>query len=190
MTGLNKLSDQELFVALKGGDPEAYTEIYHRYSASIYIHVYNKLQSREESRDIVQDLFRSLWERRKDLNIQTALAGYLFAAARYRVFELISHRNVVSRFRDSISDFAAHGECITDHLVREKQLLTIIDEAIAALPEKMQEIFVLSRKQHLTHKEIAAKLGISEKTVKNQVNNSLKILRAKLGSALFFAFLL
>ena len=68
--------------------------------------------------------------------------------------------------------------------------MACVEAEIAALPPKMREIFELSRKAHLTHRQIAEKLGLSEKTVKKQVNNSLKILRSKLGSALFTAFVL
>ncbi|MNY64348.1 RNA polymerase sigma factor [compost metagenome] len=95
-----------------------------------------------------------------------------------------------SKYISSISEFAEKDNCITDHLVREKELSALIEREILALPPKMREVFELSRKGNLTHKEIAVKLNISEKTVKKQVNNSLKVLRTKLGSAVFTAFIL
>ncbi len=68
--------------------------------------------------------------------------------------------------------------------------MAIIEKEIGALPPKMREVFELSRKENLSHKEIAEKLNLSEKTVKKQVNNSLKILRSKLGMVVFTAFIL
>jgi len=190
MSAISALSDDELVSLLSNGDQAAYTEIYNRYHAALYIHVFNKIRSREESRDIVHDLFSNLWLRRTDLTLRTTLAAYLYTASRYRVFDLFARREVTSKYIESIDDFANRGDCITDHLIREKQFQAVIDREISALPEKMREIFELSRKGNLTHRAIADLLGLSEKTVKKQVNNSLKILRAKLGISLFTTFFL
>jgi RNA polymerase sigma-70 factor (family 1) len=190
MLDYRKLSDQELSTLLAKGDGTAYTEIYRRYHTSLYIHVFNKLRLREESRDIVHDLFSSLWHNRESFRLQASLAAYLYSAARYRVFELISRTQVKNKYLDSIRAFEERGDCITDHPIREKQLQELIDREIAALPGKMREIFELSRKANLSHRAIAELLGLSEQTVKKQVNNSLKILRSKLGAVLYTAFIL
>jgi RNA polymerase sigma-70 factor (ECF subfamily) len=190
LAAYNTLSDHDLASLLQQGDQQAYTEIYKRYHAAIYIHVFNRLRVREESRDLVHDLFSSLWHKKEELNLQTSLKAYLYTAARYKVFDWISRRQVQSQYIDSISNFWDTGECITDHRVRERQLMELIELEIAALPSKMREVFELSRKDGLSHREIAGKLDISEKTVKKQVNNSLKILRAKLGTTIFTAFIL
>ena len=185
-----QLSDLELSNLLSKGDEIAYTEIYNRYHGLLYIHVFNKLRHREDSRDIVHDLFISLWNNREKLVLKTTLSSYLYTAVRYKVFDLISHREVASRYVESVSRFSEQEDGITDHAIREKQFLAIIEQEIAALPKKMREIFEMSRNGNLSHKEIAAELALSEKTVKKQINNSLKILRKKLGTALFTAFIL
>jgi RNA polymerase sigma-70 factor (ECF subfamily) len=190
MLAVDKLGDDELVSLLNKGNQLAYTEIYNRYHAALYIHVFNKIRSREESRDIVHDLFSSLWIKREELSLQTTLAAYLYTAVRYRVFDFISHRQVSAKYMESISSFAIPGDGITDHLIRERQLQAQIDKEIATLPAKMREIFELSRKGNLSHRAIAEALGLSEQTVKKQVNNSLKIMRSKLGSTLFVAFIL
>jgi RNA polymerase sigma-70 factor (ECF subfamily) len=190
MSAASKLDDDQLVALLNEGNNIAYAEIYNRYHAALYIHVFNKLRNREEARDIVHDLFSSLWVNREKLSISTTLAAYLYAAARYRVFDLIARRQVYNQYLESIRDFANKGDCVTDHLVREKQLQQIIDKEISALPTKMREIFELSRTGNLSHRAIAELLGLSEHTVKKQVNNSLKILRSKLGTAVFTAFIL
>jgi RNA polymerase sigma-70 factor (ECF subfamily) len=138
----------------------------------------------------VHDLFSDLWAKRQGLAIHTSLKAYLFAAARYRVFEWISRTQVRSQYMDSAAAFISAGECLTDHRIRERQLMELIDLEIAALPAKMREIFELSRNGGLSHRQIAEKLGLAETTVKKQVNNSLKVLRAKLGAAAFTAFIL
>jgi RNA polymerase sigma-70 factor (ECF subfamily) len=189
-TEYQHLSDIELASLLPGDDEFAYTEIYNRYHAALYIHAFNKLGNREDARDLVHDLFIGLWNSRCKLLLKTTLSAYLYTAVRYKVFDLISHQNVATRYITSIQEFSEKDNCNTDYLVREKEFLAIIEKEIAALPPKMRAIFELSRKGNLSHKQIAEKLTLSEATVKKQVNNSLKILRKKLGMALFTAFIL
>jgi len=188
MSAYSKLSDAELISLLKLSNRNAYTEIYKRYTALLYHHAYSKLQNREEARDIVQELFVTIWLKREDLNICTNLAGYLYNAIRNRVLNKIAHQQVESHHLSSLRDFIIKQESITDFLVREKELTFIIESEIARLPAKMREIFMLSRKASLSHKEIASQLSLSEKTVKNQVNNALKILKVKLGSRFSICF--
>ena len=190
MSSYSKLTDNELVSLLRSGDNIAYTEVYDRYHGKLYIHVFNKLRSREDSRDIIHDLFISLWQNHGGLELKTTLSAYLYTAARYRVFDLISHKQVADKYFNSLKVFVEQGEYITDHQVRERELLELIDKEISALPPKMREIFNLSRKENLSHMQIATRLNISAQTVKKQVNNALKVLRVKLGAFIFLAFFL
>ncbi|WP_442592070.1 RNA polymerase sigma factor [Pedobacter sp. AW31-3R] len=187
MAGYRSLTDSELTVLLSSGDDMAYTEIYNRYHGPLYIHVFHKLHDREESKDLVHDFFISLWKNRNSLEIKSSLSVYLYTAVRYRVFDAISRKKVASKYILSIQQFAEREEAITDHRLRENELLLSINKEIAALPAKMRAVFELSRKENLSHRQIAEKLDLSESTVKKQVNNALKILRVKL-STLFFIF--
>ncbi|MBK0379299.1 RNA polymerase sigma-70 factor [Mucilaginibacter segetis] len=172
-------SDQELLDLLRLGDRSAYTAIYHRYKFILHHHAFNKLRNREEAQDVLQEVFTNLWLKREALQIRTNLSGYLYSAVRNRVLDIFAHREVklkyVSRVKPELSSVP------TDHLVRENQLRAIIEKEIANLPPRMREVFELSRKQHLTHKEIAELMGTSEETVKKQVSGALKQLRVKLG---------
>jgi RNA polymerase sigma-70 factor (family 1) len=181
MATLNALSDIELLAFLKEGDQRAYAEIYSRYKGPLYIHAFNLLRDREEAKDVLQQVFLNLWVNRETIEVKSHLAGYLYATVRNSIFKIIAHQGVETKYLSSLADFATKGECLTDHRARENQLWAIIDEEVSNLPEKMRIVFELSRKANLSHKEIATQLGISEKTVKNQVNGALKVLRVKLG---------
>ena len=174
-------SDLELIRLLQSGDHQAYTEIYNRFKSVLYVHAYNKLRNTEEAKDVVQDLFVSLWHNRANIHVTGQLSPYLYQSIRNRVFRVIERKGLASNHLESIHRFVNSGSNITDHLVREHMLKAMIAQEIDALPEKMKEIFILSRKTNLSHKEIAEELGISDATVKKQVNNALKILRSKLG---------
>ncbi|MGZ3778734.1 MAG: RNA polymerase sigma factor [Mucilaginibacter sp.] len=179
MTNYSSLNDSELIGLLRLDDRLAYTEIYDRYALVLLGHAYNKTRNREEAKDMVHEVFTMLWAKRETLQVDY-LTGYLFRSVRNIILNQIAHQAVQDKFILSMEQFAASSE-VPDYLVREKQLTAIIEREIAALSPKMREVFVLSRKEHLSHKEIADLLGISEQTVSKHVTNALKTLRVKLG---------
>lgn len=176
-----KYTDQELFDLLQLGDQVAYTSIYDRYVFTLLNHAYNKTRNREEARDIVQEVFTRLWARRQQIQITTNVAGFLYTSVQHIIIDQFVHSKVKDKYFASILSFAAQSHEATDYRTRENQLADIIEKEIAGLPPKMREIFELSRKHHLSHKEIAERLNIAEQTVSKQVSNALKILRIKLG---------
>lgn len=182
-------TDNELFSLLSKDDYSAYTEIYDRYAPLLYMHAYKRLKNREEAKDIIQELFITIWERRSEIELKSNLSAYLYTSIRNRVLKVISHKQVESSYIISLQNSIEKGYASTDYLVREKELIDIIEKEINALPSKMRLVFNLSRKSHLSHKEIAEKLDLSESTVKKQVNNALKVLRVKL-QALFYVIIL
>jgi RNA polymerase sigma-70 factor (family 1) len=182
------LSDGELAILLQQGDRAAFTEIYNRYKYLLYLHVYKRLRNADEAEDIIHDLFAVLWNNRETFVLKTHLSGYLYTAVRNRVFKFMAHKDIESAYVTSFFETAKSTVNITDHLVREHQMTLLIEKEIAALPSKMREIFELSRKHHLSHKEIADQLQLSEQTVSKQVTNALRILRAKLWFLTFLAF--
>jgi RNA polymerase sigma-70 factor (family 1) len=188
--GYRAFSDIELTGLLKLGDGNAFKEIYERYNSLLYIHAIKKLPNQEEAKDIIQEVFSVIWDRRGDFEVKTNLAGYLYTCVHHKILDHFIHRSTVHKYIDSLQNFLDENRYSADHLVREKQLAEIIEREIAALPPKMRVVFELSRKDNLSHKEIAARLGISEETVKSQVKNALKILRAKLGLIAFLILLM
>ncbi|OOQ56727.1 RNA polymerase sigma factor [Mucilaginibacter pedocola] len=189
MITLRDISDQDLVSLLREGNKDAYTEIYNRYKWLLHAHAYKKLGDRDAANDLVQELFTSLWTRRGDIVLISTLSAYLYTAVRNRVLNMMEHKQVESKYIDSLAAYTSNYVAGTDHLVREKQLMAIIETEIAALPPKMREVFELSRKSHLSHKEIAEQLNISEETVKKQVKNALKVLRVRLGLVLYIFLL-
>lgn len=174
-------NDLQLVGLLQDGDRKAFAELFGRYNGLLYAHAYKMIGEKEEARDVVQEIFTSLWDQRENLSVKSNFAGFLYASIRNRIFNLMLHHKVQEKYLQSIGDFVESSEAETDYMVRTKELQAIIEAEVAKLPAKMREVFELSRKHHLSHKEIANELGLSEKTVKNQVNNALKILRGKLG---------
>lgn len=185
MLNYETISDNELAVLLRSGDRGAFTEIYNRYKWLLHSHAYKWMQDREEAKDIVHELFVALWTKRESLSFPDNLSAYLYTAVRNRIFNVISHQKVASQYLNSLQVFIDEAQDTTDYLVREKQMSLLIEKEIAALPIKMREVFELSRKAQLSHKEIATHLALSEQTVRKHVQHALKILRSKLGLVAF-----
>ena len=181
----DSVSDQELAELLTASDRHAFSQIFKRYNRILFIHVYKKLEQQQVAEDIVQEVFATLWEKRENINVTTNLSGYLYKAVKNRALDFIARKKNESRYVDSLRNFAGSNVALTDHLVREKQMREIIEREITKLPPKMRLIFEMSRNLHLSHKEIAAELSLSEQTVTDQIKKALKMLRARMGMCFF-----
>ncbi|WP_233496686.1 RNA polymerase sigma-70 factor [Mucilaginibacter hurinus] len=176
---------------MKESDHSAYNEIYHRYFFLIFTHAYKKLQDEEQAKDIVQDVFATLWFKR-DINLPvTNLAGYLFVAVRNKIFDHFAHEKVRTKYVDSLHDYwKTNPGPPTDHRIRENELKGYIEKAVNELPPKMRQVFEMSRIEELSYKEIAAQLHTTENNVSKQVNNALRLIKTKLGSLALITFLI
>ncbi|QSW87994.1 RNA polymerase sigma-70 factor [Flavobacterium endoglycinae] len=178
----SQYDDHILLNLLKQDDQLAYTEIFERYSRLLVNHAYKILSNKDEANDVVQEVFLSIWNKRFELAVTGSLSSYLYKAVKNKILNHIAHEKVVSRYADSISNFIENEYVFADSKLREKELEAIIAKEIAALPQKMREVFLLRKVEELSYDEIALKLNITDKTAKQQVYNSLKILREKLKS--------
>ncbi|MFC3197632.1 RNA polymerase sigma factor [Parapedobacter deserti] len=180
LSSYHSLDDVNLVARFRNGDQKAFAEIYRRYAEPVYRHVLSKIRSRDDARDIIQELFASLWLRRAELAVDTQILALLFTAAKYRVINYINQQQYRRSVLSAIGDHLPLHASDTDHLVRERELGTSIENAVSNLPAKMQTIFRMSRQEQLSHKQIAKNLNLSETTVKKQVANALKILKPKI----------
>lgn len=189
MTNKNtEFDDKALLVLIANDDHYAFSKFFDKHFDEIYRHIYSKISDCDIAKDLVHDIFLKIWENRTQLQIINNVRGYLFTAARNKVLDYIAHNKIVDKYYESFLQTYNLSE-ETDYLIRQKEIQQIIEKEIEALPTKMKTIFLLSRQEYLTHREISEKLNISEKTVKTQINNSLKRLKQKLHPyAHFFLF--
>ena len=92
MAGYGALSENSLISLVKENDEAAFKEIYERYSALLYVFAFKKLKNEDEAKDIVQEIFIALWDKRTDLNFHTSLSSYLFRAIRNRALNIFVHQ--------------------------------------------------------------------------------------------------
>ncbi|KQR72285.1 RNA polymerase sigma factor [Pedobacter sp. Leaf176] len=189
MSHYKSLTDNELFDLTQVGDKYAFEEIYERFNGLLYIYACKLVTDKEDARDIVQEIFVYLWSN-LNIKIKSQLSAYLYTAVRYKVFDWIDKNKSKSNYLLSLEHFSETGDCITDDYIREKEFASIIEKEVSLLPAKMRQIFEMSRRQHLSQKEIAEILHLSDKTVKKQMSNALKVLRLKLTSFISIAIIL
>ena len=189
MSSYELFSDTELTLLLRKGEVAAFAEIHSRYYPILYRHAYKRLQDREEVKDILQELFSAIWDNKASFNLTTNLSAYLYTAVRNRILNVYKHHKIKSDYVTSLQNFIDNNQVPEpDENVRIKQLIELIEAEVAKLPAQMRRIFEMSRNANLSHQQIADELDISPRTVRKQVNNSLKILRVKLGTHFFMIF--
>ncbi len=188
MSSYQSHTDQQLILLLRESDHHAFTEIYNRYWKFLYQSCYSIMKDSDTSDDVVQEIFVWLWANRQK-HLTDALKPYLYAAVKYKVANVIRHGKVKETFFARVVENyreAAHDE----NSLEIKELKEIIAQFTASLPERARMIFDMSRNQFLSNKEIAEQLGISEKTVENQMNINLKKLKVSLGKISFWSVLM
>jgi RNA polymerase sigma-70 factor (family 1) len=180
---------EELLLHIKEDDHSAFDELYTRTWKQLYIKAYSRLKQEDLAKDILQEVFVDLWNKRHVKEINN-LEAYLTQAVKFKVLDQFrkSSRQEFVEVENFIEEIKASDYADSNLINKEffKSLKTWID----ALPHKRKEIFRLKYQEGLSNKEIGLKLNISQKTVQNQVLNSSSELRQLIRRALFIYFLL
>lgn len=176
-------SDSELLALLKDGDQAAFTEIYNRYWEKMVTIAYLKLQSTEDAKEVVQDLFVDIWNRREVSEVQYSLHTYISGALRYKIYSCLAKKQ---KEHHKIRQLPKEDICNnTEEWLSYEALKDDLEKAVLELPEKCRLVFRLSRENGLSNQEIANALDISPKTVENHLTKALGRLHTALKSFLF-----
>ena len=185
------VADDLLVRLLKTSDEKAFRTIYDRYWKKIYFTALKKVRSKEVAEELAQNLFVSLWEKRKESNILN-LENYLSIAIKYSVINHIQSYFARQRAMDNAAN--NNSESLSDYSAENKLFLNELNEAIKKaldlLPPKTQEIFKLSRLEHHSVKEIAVIMNLSDKAVEYHITQSLKLMRLQLKDFMVFELVL
>lgn len=174
-----KMIQKELIQKLKKGDDEAFSAVYKLYWEKVYNFSRLYLASSEDVAEIVQEVFIKLWETRHLIDEEQSFEGFLFIITRNQIFNYSRKRLNYSFLKMTVMQSIEKSYEEEDQLeiADLKRHLSVL---ISQLPERQQEIFRLSREQHMTYKQIAEQLSISEKTVEYHMTAALKYLRKNL----------
>ena len=175
------IPEQQLVSALRFGNEGALRQIFDRHYPLLLSDIFRLIPDESTCQDLAQELFVDLWNKRETLDIHTSLRAYLRRAA---VNKSLNYIKANRRFQFDQEDDLIHlpDTAEADLRQREKQdtLEMALHAAIDALPEKCRMVFNLSRFEQHSHRQIAEKLGISVKTIENQITKAMKMLREAL----------
>lgn len=171
----------KLVTDFKKGDVEAFKEIYLTYYQDLCIYACNYTNDRYAAEDLVQNLLLKFWENRATITIDMALKSYLYKSV---------HNSFIDNYRkekylkDNLEDlrYKLLIDSVEENTDIQDRRLAILREGIQELPLRCREIFLMSKFEGMSYKQIAEKLNISVNTVENQIGKAFKMLRIKLKS--------
>ncbi len=182
--------EKEVFIAINQGDESSFEQLFRAFYPRLCAYARTILSDNEEAEEIVQTLFCRLWEQRATLEVTTSVQAYLFRAVRNASLNQIKKVQIRDAYKTmNLEEINQNPEVQTD-LATTEELRQRIEKAIGDLPEQCRLIFKMSRFEELKYREIADSLGISVKTVENQMGKALKTLRFKLADFMTVALII
>ncbi|WEK33936.1 MAG: RNA polymerase sigma-70 factor [Candidatus Pseudobacter hemicellulosilyticus] len=170
-------SDSSLWNAIRQNDPHAFNLLFDRYWVPVYKTANKYLNDKAASQEIVHDIFLSIWTRRHTLQVHS-FPAFLLTATRYQVYSRKKERAAVVVSDELPENMMAANSADND--IRQAELYDQLQQILLQLPARCQEIFRLSRFEYMTSEEIAQRLGISKRTVENQLTHALRHVRVHL----------
>jgi len=177
-TDLYAANDNVLLLEISKGSRIAFNVLYDKYWKKVYNLAYKRINDREIAEDITQDIFIQLWTRNAD-SIILDLPSYLNTAARNGVFKRLGKEGKYTELPDNVHEIE-NPLIGADSQILHKEFLDAFSELVDALPQQQRIIFKLRFNDNLTSQEIADKLQISPKTVRNHIGRALITLKSEL----------
>lgn len=174
------ITDKNLVKKLKINEVEAFDILFRKYCDRLFRFSFSLLKNEEVSKEIVQETFCKIWEIRNQIDSNKSFKSFLFSISYHLIIDELRLRLKDQEYRKFIIKYFGEQSEKQFNNIDYQTTETEINKAVEELPVKRKQIYHLSRNNGLSHKEIAEKLGISTKTVENQINLSLKHIRSRL----------
>ncbi len=174
--------DELIILRLKNDDPHVFPELYEKYWSTLLDIAYKRIGSISSSEEILQDLFVSLFFKRKELDIHTSFENYLKTALRNRILTTVRSEIIHRRYLESITMESRICDITPETELKVKELKEKIKNTIALIPEKARTAYTLSRFENLSNQQVADQLGISISTVEKHIAKAKSILKKNLGN--------
>ncbi len=180
----SQITDHDLVARLRAGEGSAFDTIFAAWYAPLVRFATRLVGDGARAEDVVQDTMLALWRGRTTLDPHLSPQAWLFHATRNRALNVVRHDAIASRAEPrlaiSLQLSADDHRADADRALADAELHAAIDAAVAALPPRCREVFVLSRMHGVRQTQIAVRLGISTKTVEAHMTQALRVLRQQL----------
>ena len=172
--------------ALQQGDHKAFEEVFTAYFDKVKYLLTGLLRSESEAEELAQDIFVKLWLNRESINPDKAFSTYLYTIARNTALNSLKHKLVEENFKNSLNDFDPETADGSDEILFAKEISLLVEMTICRMPVQRRNIYQMSRTKGISNNEIAEELGISKKTVENQISLALQEIRRVISAFLVF----
>jgi RNA polymerase sigma-70 factor (family 1) len=169
------LEEKELFARIAVGDEEAFEKIFHRYVPQIEPVIFKMVDSEAVVKDLIQDIFLSIWVSREKLSAIESPPNWIFKIVYNRTYSWLEHRSVKEKAQGKLLEqqLEAPSKNQTEEQVQFTETARLVNRAVSALPPQTKKIYLLSRESGMKPAEIAEALGLSVQTVKNTLTNGV-----------------
>lgn len=182
-------NDKQLVAKLRNNEVQAFDSLFHKYSEKLYRFSFSLLKNEEDSKEVVQEVFFRIWNKRFDMDSTKSFKSLLFTISYNLIIDQLRLRLKDQNYRKFLRDYFDRQVIKTDSNIDFETLSQQVDTAVEELPGKRKQIYKLSRENGYSNKEIARELGISVKTVETQINLSLRHIKFRLGDQILPAIL-
>lgn len=182
--------EQMLITRLRESDKTAFTFIFNQYYKDLVRFAYTYTRQPDTAEELVQDVFLKIWENRSKLFIETSLKSFLVRSVQNRSIDWLRQQKVRSSYANMIIELPLLTGNETENYVLHSDLETAFRKALAKLPQPYAEAFSLNRFEALSYSDIAARMGVSVRTIEVRVGKALFLLHNELKDYFLLAFLL
>jgi len=169
---------EDIIRRLKKDDKSAVDELFSYYYPRLYHFSKSILKIETDIDDILQEVFVKIWLNRQKISNVATFNAYIFTITKNEVLNLIRSSLKDHTFKDELYHRSVAEEYQTQNQLEFDEIKTGIDHIVSSLPEKRQQVFILSRTEGFSNKEIAQQLNISEKTVEDHITHAIKHIKS------------
>ncbi|WP_430809946.1 MULTISPECIES: RNA polymerase sigma factor [unclassified Carboxylicivirga] len=179
---MKHLELEEVLIKLAKDNEASLEELFNYYYPRLYSFSKSFLKFDEGIDDILQEVFVKIWQKRKSINSANTFNSYIFTITRNLLLNELRTRLNNENLKEEVKRLSLASEYSSVDQIEYSELRKKTNQLIEELPERQKEIFVLSRTEGLTHKEIAEKLGITTKTVEYHISLAIRYIKENLKS--------
>jgi len=174
---LTIITTEKIIHRLKNDDKSAVDELFGYYYPRLYHFSKSILKIEDGIDDILQEVFVKIWLNRYKIGNPDTFNAWIFTITKNEVLNLIRNNLKDQTFKDELFLRSVAEEYQTQNLIEFEEIKAGIDKIVTSLPEKRQQVFILSRTEGFSNKEIAQQLNISEKTVEDHITHAIKYIK-------------
>ena len=184
MESVTPYNDDDLITLWQNGNSFAFDIFYKRHIGSLVRIALQKTNCLETAKELAQDVFIEILERKGNLDRNLNINGYIYVALRNKIFNYYRRKAVESKYQDHLSVQNPQIGDTVDNWIRNKELSRVVSASVEELPDRCKAVFLLKRVDNLSNKEVSERLNISTNTVEQHMRKALRKLRVSLSQYL------